>query len=311
MRISIFLTLGTFVCACSGSAEDLGGKGQPLDQCQMGAAETCVQANKDLGEKHCQPGEQGYVWGACEPAPCTGTTVSCTTSEGQTGLAQCREGKTASPCGAIHGCKPGDVWICPATGPIGGGSAACMLGPEGWDWPPGACSTPLVLAFHGERVHFTRPAGGFDLLGAGTSVDSDWVDATTPWLALDRNDNGIVDDGRELFGSMTELPTGVRASNGFVALAELDEDGDGWITARDASFSRLLVWSDRDQDRRSSAGELTRAEDIGIVAVSLGYRNDVRCAEGSCEIERARFVFRDERGVEQDGQIVDVHLAPR
>jgi hypothetical protein len=110
---------------------------------------------------------------------------------------------------------------------------------------------------------------------------------------------------------MTELPSGTRASNGFIALAPLDDDGDGWITAADGSFSRLLVWSDRDQDRRSSPGELTRAEDAGLVAISLGYRNEVRCSDGSCEVERARFVFRDERGVEQDGQIIDVHLATR
>ena len=80
-----------------------------------------------------------------------------------------------------------------------------------------------------------------DRVKFASTVDNDWVGAETPWLALDRNGNGLIDDGRELFGSMTELPDGRRAPNGFAALAALDDDGDGRITARDAAFARLLV----------------------------------------------------------------------
>jgi hypothetical protein len=298
------------VCGCSGSAEGLGGATQPLDECHMGQSTSCVQANDDVGEKSCTTGDQGYVWGKCEPSACTGSYTACTTKDGQEGLARCGAGKTASACGVVRDCKPGDVKQCPNSGPLNI-TAGCMLDSNGWEYGPSACSTPLVLAFGDESVRFTHGAGGFDLVGAGASVDTDWVDASTPWLALDRDGNGAIDDGRELFGSMTELPTGVRASNGFVALAALDEDGDGWITAADGVFSRLLLWSDRDQDRHSTAGELIRAEDAGIVAISLGYRNEIRCSDGNCEVERARFVFRDGRGAEQDGQIVDVHLALR
>jgi len=98
-----------------------------------------------------------------------------------------------------------------------------------------------VLAFDREHVTFTRPSGAFDLMGRDASIDTDWVGADTPWLAVDLDGNGRVDDGRELFGSMTALPGGGRASNGFEALATLATDGDGQITRHDAAFARLLL----------------------------------------------------------------------
>jgi hypothetical protein len=176
---------------------------------------------------------------------------------------------------------------------------------------PSTGSTPLVLAFHGERVSFTRAAGSFDLFGRSASVETDWVSSETPWLALDRNGNGRIDDGGELFGSMTELPDGTTASNGFVALAPLDDDHDGWITERDEAFARLVVWRDRNQDRISTVDELVSAREAGLVAIALEYRNAPRCIEAACEIERGGFVFRDERNVEQRGDVVDVHLWSR
>ena len=101
--------------------------------------------------------------------------------------------------------------------------------------------TPLVLAFRGEAVQFnTAVAASFDLTGT-MSVVTDWPTSTTPWLALDRNGNGKIDDGGELFGSATLLPSGEPASNGFVALRELDSNQDGRVDASDAEWGRLLV----------------------------------------------------------------------
>jgi hypothetical protein len=104
--------------------------------------------------------------------------------------------------------------------------------------------TPLVLAFRSEAVQFnTAVAAGFDLTGT-MSVITDWPTSTTPWLALDRNLNGKIDDGSELFGSATLLASGEAARNGFVALRELDSNVDGQIDSEDAEWGRLLVWSD-------------------------------------------------------------------
>ena len=109
--------------------------------------------------------------------------------------------------------------------------------------------TPLVLAFRGEAVQFnTAVAAGFDLTGT-MSVRTDWPTSTTPWLALDRNGNGRIDDGGELFGSATVLRSGEAASDGFAALRELDSNDDGRIDAGDEQWGRLLVWSDVDSDR--------------------------------------------------------------
>jgi hypothetical protein len=207
-----------------------------------------------------------------------------------------------------------------STGSSGGGgtnwqclecSCFCLIQNDQWTLVSPPCNTPLVLAFDGQPVDFTRPAGAFDLVGQRLSVDTDWVGASTPWLAMDLDGNGRIDDGRELFGSMTELPDGTRAHNGFDALASLDVDGDGRITAKDPAFARLLLWRDADQDRRSEPGELESAAVAGLIAVELDYRDVPRCTNGSCEVERARFVFRDAEGRERSGDVVDVHLARR
>ena len=80
---------------------------------------------------------------------------------------------------------------------------------------------------------------------------------------------------------------------------------------RDPAFARVVVWRDADQDRRSTPGELQSASAAGLVAIDLAYRDVPRCSGGSCEVERARFVFRDARGQEREGDVIDVHLARR
>jgi hypothetical protein len=192
----------------------------------------------------------------------------------------------------------------------GGLSTSCELRNGVWSYNSIACSTPLVLAFDDEPVAFTKAPGAFDLAGRDTLVRTDWVSSDTPWLVLDRNANGIIDDGAELFGSMTRLAGGKRAANGFSALAPLDADRDGWITANDPAFAGLALWRDRDQNRVSSSDELTPASE-SVVALSLGYRDVPRCTDGNCERERAELVYRDGEGNERRGSVVDVYLSDR
>jgi hypothetical protein len=172
--------------------------------------------------------------------------------------------------------------------------------------------TPLVLAFRGEVVQFnTAVAGSFDLTGT-MSVRTDWPTSTTPWLALDRNGNGRIDDGGELFGSATLLRSGEAARDGFAALAELDSNGDGRLDAGDELWTRLLVWSDVDSDRVSAVNELSRVATRDLVAIDLDHVVDRRCdARGNCEVERGGFRYRDGRGRELTGAVVDVHLRLR
>jgi hypothetical protein len=174
------------------------------------------------------------------------------------------------------------------------------------------CWTPLVFVFDRAPVVFGAARGHFELVRAGSGLTTDWPSARTPWLALDVNENGTIDDGRELFGSMTVLPSGGVARQGFEALAALDSDGDGVIDARDAAFSRLRVWSDTDQDRRSRPAELSSLAARGIVQISLRCATQRRCDDrGNCEVERAPFLWRDGTGALRSGEVVDVHLAAR
>jgi hypothetical protein len=219
---------------------------------------------------------------------------------------------TSMYAGFAHACAlPGD--------PSGASSGieTCELDSQGnWGWsacevpspPPSSGSTPLVLSFDGAPVTFAATLGAFDL-AATQSVVTDWPTASTPWLALDRDGNGAIDDGAELFGSATVLRSGERAANGFAALAELDSNGDGRITPEDVAWSSLRLWGDANGDRASSPAELSPLAARRILSIDLRYTSDARCdARDNCEIERASFHWADEAGAVHTGTIVDVHL---
>lgn len=174
------------------------------------------------------------------------------------------------------------------------------------------CNTPLVLSFDGAEPEMAADAmSGFDVNGRASQV-TDWPTAKTPWLALDRDGSGSIEDGAELFGSMSPLSSGTKARNGFLALRELDENGDGRITAEDARFGELLVWADGDGDRQSGSSELRSATAWEIVAIDLAYTSEPVCdARGNCGVERAPFQYRDASGAVRSGTVIDVRLPPQ
>ena len=177
--------------------------------------------------------------------------------------------------------------------------------------PPvgGGTGTPLVVAFADEPVTYTH--GGAFAFTPGRPTPSDWPTATTPWIALDRDGDGAITSGAELFGSSTLLPDGRTAKNGFEALAALDANHDGVIDARDPMFASLLLWSDRDGNRASSPDELVPLASR-IVSISLNDRVEVRCdARDNCERERAQMRWRDAAGTLHIGSVVDVYLPGR
>ncbi len=167
--------------------------------------------------------------------------------------------------------------------------------------------TPLVMSFDGAAVEYGSGGRPFEL---GRCAATDWPTSATPWLALDRDRSGQIDGGHELFGSATRLRGGGLADQGFAALAGLDANADGRISAEDPGFGELVLWADGDGDRRSTGLELQSLAAMGLVAIELGYTRDRRCdARDNCEVERAAFTWRDGLGREHVGEVVDVHLA--
>jgi hypothetical protein len=171
------------------------------------------------------------------------------------------------------------------------------------------CNTPLVVSFDGGHVAFDAAAtGSFDLTRNGMSHGGDWPTAATPWLALDRDGNGSIDDGGELFGSATRLASGAFAQNGFDALRDLDDNHDGVFDARDAAYDKVVVWTDTNRDRKSTKGELTSLAAAGVASIDLHDRREVRCDDRmNCEGERSAMTTTDGRR----GVVIDVYLRMR
>lgn len=151
----------------------------------------------------------------------------------------------------------------------------------GWCGDVETCSPIIVdLGFRG--VHLTAPAVWFDITGTGRQDLLAWTPPGTAdaFLWLDRNGDGAVNDGRELFGNVTPLSwtiAGPRARHGFEALAYFDHpsqggNGDGVIDQTDAVFGSLRLWSDRDQNGESGDDELQTLDRAGVTAFDLAFR---------------------------------------
>jgi hypothetical protein len=86
---------------------------------------------------------------------------------------------------------------------------------------------------------------------------------------MDRNNDGTINDGSELFGSSTVLADGSKAIDGYQALSQLDTNHDGVISSADAQFARLGVWVDGNADGSTGAGEVKSLAELNISQLSL------------------------------------------
>jgi hypothetical protein len=126
----------------------------------------------------------------------------------------------------------------------------------------------LDLNGDGVRTLSVQDGVTFDLFATGKQVSTGWVSSKDGLLVMDRNRDGVVNDGSELFGSATTLANGQKASDGYAALRDLDLNQDGVLNGSDAAFADLKVWVDADSDGSTDSGELLSLGAAGISSVS-------------------------------------------
>lgn len=117
---------------------------------------------------------------------------------------------------------------------------------------------PLVLNFAGNAAQLTDQRFAFDLNSDGRTEQINFVSPGSGFLVFDRNHDGTINNGKEMFGPSS--------GNGFSELAALDDDKNGWIDENDAAFGQLQVWT-RTTDAKEQLLSLSEA---GVGAIALG-----------------------------------------
>ncbi len=183
---------------------------------------------------------------------------------------------------------------------------------DGGGWVNEWCEcqySPIIVDLAGNGIELTSAPDGvsFDLNADGNQEQIGWTSRLSDdgFLVLDRNGDGAIGDGTELFGGTTPQPPSEQR-NGFLALAVFDAvsgggNADGYIDGRDPIFVSLRVWIDRDHDGIAGPLELRSLTDAGIRGFSLRYHESRRRdefgnyfryrAKVSDSIQRTRWVW--------------------
>lgn len=146
---------------------------------------------------------------------------------------------------------------------------------EGMTWIDPECDTPILLDLGGRGYKLTSASDGvsFNIRDDGVARQIGWTapDSEVAFLVRDRNGDGSIDTGAELFGNATPLASGRRAANGFVALAELDGNGDAVLDQEDAVWPSLWLWVDRNHNGISSPEELQAVQGSNIRWIGVAF----------------------------------------
>ena len=154
---------------------------------------------------------------------------------------------------------------------------------------------PLSLDLDGDGIETISANSGitFDFDGDGLKTGTGWVKGDDGFLILDRNGNGTIDNGGELFGIDTIKANGKKAANGFDALSDLDSNADGIFNADDKAFGEVRVWQDKNQDGVAQASELKSLKDLNIAAIHLASKETNIDSNGNRITATGHFEFAD------------------
>ena len=238
-------------------------------------------------------------------APCKFTinnfTLTCTSRDSAI-RADCPCGQTFDPCAIPSDCCSGFCVGFQCGSPCPENCGVCI---------EGLCydESPVVVDVAGNGFALTNLQNGvnFDLNADGTPEQLSWTTAGSDdaWLALDRNGNGTIDHGWELFGNFTPQtdPPASTLKNGFAALAEFDKsenggNADGLITNSDSVFSSLRLWQDTNHNGVSEASEVHSLADFGLNSIDCRYKESKRTDQHG-----NRFLYRGKVGEAKNARV--------
>jgi hypothetical protein len=156
--------------------------------------------------------------------------------------------------------------------------------PSGYDpatctCPDGVNPSPIVIDVDRSGFAMTSAENGvdFNILNDGVPLRLSWTagTSTNTFLAMDRNGNGAIDNGTELFGDLSPQPSSPDP-NGFAALAQYDQRGaggneNGKIDSGDLVFGRLVLWRDANHNGISEPSEMEDLSEYGVEGIDLKF----------------------------------------